>query len=207
MGKMKNLQGQRFGRLTVIEYAGKDKNCRALWKCKCDCGNETTVSSLLLLQNKTQSCGCLHTEQLKARSTKHGQRHTRLYRIWMHMKYRCSPAAKGIHRRRYYEKGIRVCEDWEKSFIDFYNWAMLEGYTDDLTIDRIDNNGDYEPSNCRWITQKAQCSNRETNQLFEYDGKVQTIMQWADEYGINYEKLRKRLIYSNWDIEKALTTP
>lgn len=200
----KNLIGYKKGRLTVIEYAGKNKNNANLWLCKCDCGNTSIVTSSALLSGTTYSCGCLASENVKMRNTFHGQHGTRLYRIWNLMIQRCENI-KSSHYDRYGGRGIFVCEQWHK-FIEFYNWAISNGYNENLTIDRIDNNKGYSPDNCRWVTIKEQQNNRENNRKFMINGELLTVSKIAEKYNIKYNSLMSR-IKRGWSIEKAVTTP
>lgn len=147
-----DLTGQRFGRLTVIKEAGRTKQNRIKWLCQCDCGRQITVARDNLVNEHQKSCGCLRKNMAIERNVSHKKRYTRLYTTWKNMKQRCSnPAATKYDR--YGGRGITVCDEWREDFQTFYDWAMANGYSDDLTIDRIDNDGDYEPSNCQWITQ------------------------------------------------------
>lgn len=130
--------------------------------------------------------------------------HSRMYHIWNSMKQRCQNP-KAISYRYYGKKGISVCEEWDKSFKTFYDWAICNGYQDDLTIDRIDSNGNYEPSNCRWATNKEQQNHTSYNHLYTYKGETLTIIQWAERTGIHPNMLYKRL-RRGWSIEKAITT-
>ena len=153
MGNAKDLTGLRYGRLVAIERAPNSKSGRTVWKCRCDCGNEKCVLETALQQGLTKSCGCLRP----------GLRNTRLYSIWSHMKQRCENP--NSNRFCYYgARGIVVCSEWKDDFLAFYQWAMNNGYDDALSIDRIDTNGNYEPSNCRWATATMQNRNRRPTQ-------------------------------------------
>ena len=164
MGNRMNLIGQRFGRLTVVERDGTDgKN--ALWLCHCDCGRTTRSTTSHLRSGHSQSCGCLFKERLiqggkKTRfATTHGKCKTRVYRIFYGMKDRCYNT-KNEKYHLYGARGIEVCDEWKNDFQAFYNWSMANGYSDDLSIDRIDNDKGYSPDNCRWATVTEQNRNR-----------------------------------------------
>ena len=197
----KNLTGEKFGRLTVIERA-ENKNNRTTWLCKCECGNETIVEGFCLKHGTTKSCGCLRREY----NTKHGSSHSRLYRIWSAMKGRC--LNKNSYSYKWYgERGITICNEWIDDFQRFYDWAMLNGYSDDLSIDRIDVNGNYEPNNCRWVDIKTQANNTTRNNLITHNNETHTISEWSKILDISYDTLRSRISRNGWDIEKAFTIP
>lgn len=206
MGKIIDLTGKRFGRLTVLQLVPKeikhDTTRQSFWLCQCDCGNKHIAGSKSLRNGDTPSCGCITKERL----TKHGGYGTRLYNILDKMKYRCNNV-KSKDYKNYGARGIKVCDEWldkETGFMNFYNWAMKNGYRDDLSIDRIDNNGDYEPSNCRWVNNITQCNNRRANKYVTYHGKTKTITQWSRLVGISASTISQRL-KRGWTIEQTLT--
>ena len=203
MRTAKDLSGQKFGRLTVI-MRSIGKYPRPHYNCICECGNKIIVDGRSLTSGNTRSCGCLHKEQLAERNTKHGERYTKLYKTWISMKQRCT-----IHKSKYKQwegRGVRVCEEWSDSFIAFKEWAIANGYNDTLTIDRIDVNGNYEPSNCRWITKAEQQFNKTNTRYFEYNGQKKCLAEWAEIFGINKPTLYNRVYNLHWSIEKALET-
>ena len=157
--KKLSLIGERFGKLTVICEQGKTKSQNILWKCKCDCGKEVVVNGSYLRNGHSKSCGCLAKEKTIARSTVHGNYKSRLYRIWHGMKNRCY-YSKNNNFKNYGARGITVCEEWKNDFQAFYEWAMANGYSENLTIDRINPNGNYSPENCKWATMLEQQHNK-----------------------------------------------
>lgn len=212
MGKVKDLRGMKIGRLTPIEQHGftkanKHGHRHAVWYCKCDCGNFCEASTDTLLRKRsTPSCGCVSKEHLKDMSKgniTHGMSKTHLYRLYYRMIRRCCNA-NNDHYHMYGGRGIRICDEWLNSFETFAEWAYANGYEEGLSIDRIDVNGNYEPSNCRWISVKDQSHNKRQSRLYEYNGKVQDVAQWANEYGLKYGTLLDRL-NRGWSIEEALT--
>lgn len=163
MAKCIDLTGQRFGILTVIEREGNDNNGRALWKCSCDCGKTTTTRGKNLRSGNTKSCGCMRgtsggvTEYISPEYRKHNG--NTLYTVWLGMIRRCyNEHCENFHR--YGGRGIKVCEEWKNNFETFVKWALSNGYNHDLQIDRMDNDGNYEPSNCRWVTVVENARNR-----------------------------------------------
>lgn len=193
----KDLTGEKFGRLTVLGLSEKKSGRKSYWVCECQCGNKKLVRSDSLKRGQVQSCGCLKKEQNKINldRTTHGDtptgEHKRLWEIWQGMKQRTSnPNNKSY--ARYGGRGISVCKKWRESYTNFRDWAFNNGYSDNLTIERIDVNGDYCPENCRWATAKEQCNNRRTNVLIEWNGKTQNIEQWSNETGIPYKVLHDR---------------
>lgn len=158
-------EGERFGRYVAVENMGHVLTPSGTvspdihWRCRCDCGNERVVAANSLKRMHSKSCGCWQRELSAARHRTHGEEGTRLYNIWCHIKKRCLNP-KATHWEHYGGRGISVCDAWRSSYVAFRDWALDHGYRDDLSIDRIDVNGNYEPSNCRWATQFEQVHNR-----------------------------------------------
>ena len=159
MPRWKDRTGERFGRLVALEFVGVTENTKkAIWKFKCDCGNTIEIRISKVQDGQYVSCGCLRKE----RRTTHGLRYTRLYEIWCGMKKRCYNKSHENYKW-YGAKGVSMSEEWINDFVSFYEWSLANGYSDNLTIDRIDTLGNYEPSNCRWITIQAQQWNRRSH--------------------------------------------
>lgn len=204
-----DLTGRRFGRLVVVSRAPNGKNWRARWNCICDCGNNSVVCASHLKNGHTQSCGCLNKEinsNRNKQNRKYKYCNNRIYDCWKDMKRRCYDP-NNSHAKNYYQKGIRVCDEWYNSFENFQEWAITHGYQDNLTLDRIDGNKDYCPENCRWATLKQQGNNTSRNRLIEYKGKVQTLAQWCDELGLKYKVIENRINRYKWTVERAFETP
>lgn len=201
--KLIDLTGKKFGRLTVIERTDSP-NKNAKWLCLCDCGKYVSVFGTDLKNGKTQSCGCIHSEQLAERNYKHGLSNTKLMNIWRSMKDRCyNPNNKAY--RIYGAEGKTVCEEWEDNFRAFYDWAMVSGYKEGLTIERIDGTKGYSPDNCKWATRTEQANNIRNNHLITYNGVTHTIAEWARIKNISCSTLRQRL-HRGWTIERTLET-
>lgn len=153
-----DITGQRFGHWIAISFVETRGKRREYWKFRCDCGKEKTVLKYNVTSGKSTNCGCMQYVNRKG-NIKHGKRHTRLYNIYCGMKERCYNQ-KSSNYSYYGGRGVKICNEWNDDFMSFYNWAMVNGYDDGLSIDRIDVNGNYEPSNCRWVTMKEQSNNR-----------------------------------------------
>ena len=178
-----DIVGKRFGKLTVVgDYGSRTKDGKVLYRCRCDCGNEVFVRGFYLKSGHTKSCGCLRAETQNGLI--HGQSNTRLWRIYWSMKGRCNS-----HNPNYKGRGISVCDEWKTNFDAFYKWAMENGYGENLTLDRIDNEKGYSPHNCRWITMKEQQNNKRNNRRIYYKGETHTLSEWADILGANYKSL------------------
>ena len=194
-----DLTGQRFGRLTVLEFVPNNKP-HSYWRCRCDCGNITIVSRKCLIGEETQSCGCLFMEYC----TKHKQSNTRIYRIWSGIKERCYNPNKNEFKS-YGGRGIKMCLEWKDDFETFYDWAMANGYSVELSIDRIDVNGNYEPNNCRWADAKTQGGNLRKNIIVTYRSEKVCLSEAARRANISKETLKAR--YRNGDRGERLFRP
>lgn len=189
-----DLTGKRFERLRVIGLSAKKSGRKSYWVCKCDCGNKKLVRSDSLKDDSIKSCGCLKKEQDEINLTKH-HRHmeagTPLYTRWQGIKARCY--YKDSHCYEFYGgRGIRVCEEWKNSYEAFAEWARNNGYSKELTIERIDVNGDYCPENCTWVTQQEQNNNRRSNVWIEWRGMRKNIQQWSECLNFDYGTLHSR---------------
>lgn len=200
--QIKDLSNQKFGRLTAIKIVGKNKSGSRKWLCICDCGNETVVEQYRLSSGQTKSCGCLKKENKYV----HGLSRSRINKIYRLIKNRCYNKNSSSFKD-YGGRGITICKEWvdkENGFKNFYEWSMNNGYSEELTIDRIDVNGNYEPSNCRWVDRKTQQNNTRRNDYIEYNGEVHTLSEWAEIININKKTLYNRLHKYGWSVERAL---
>lgn len=201
---MVDLTGKRFGRLTVLGFSHKvvysQTNVRYYWNCRCDCGTEKLVLASQL-RGGTLSCGCLTKER---HPRKHGMSKHRLFGIWHSMIERCeNPHCRAY--KDYGDRGISVCEEWHESK-NFFDWALANGYSEELSIDRIDVDGNYEPGNCRWADTYTQANNTRKNHYLTINGETKTVAQWAAQNNISYKLVYAR-IKMGWSFEEAVTKP
>lgn len=208
---MLDLTGKKFGRLTAlcVDHI-KYKEPRRLgsvvyWKCKCDCGKYSVVTTGALRGGKIKSCGCLQREMASTSNKTHGKSKSDIFKVWVKIKERC--INKNCKDFKYYGgRGITICDEWKNDFMSFYNWAMNNGYKKGLSFERIDNNNGYSPSNCKMATKKEQANNTRRNVFIDYDGEKKTIPLWCDEFGCNQHLIRDRIFY-NYNIQEAILIP
>ena len=209
-GKVKDLTGQRFGKLKVVEYTGRTTTVgkNAIWLCKCDCGKLIEVRGTNLTNKKRpqKSCGCATAEIVSLSNTTHGGSKERLYKVWMCMRRRCYEKSNKDYQN-YGGRGVGVCDEWQ-NYDAFREWAIANGYDPNAkyhqcTIDRIDVDGDYSPDNCRWADMKTQSNNKRKSKLIEHNGKSQTLRTWSEELGFNYMLVKDRL-RRGWTFERAI---
>ena len=206
-GHRKSLIGRKYGSLTVVDYATKHNGIEdTYWICKCDCGNIVEVNGDSL--NKGRVVRCKQCPKPKGNDSpvfKHGLTNSRLMRIWTDIKARCyNPNEKAY--KNYGGRGVKMCDEWRNNSKSFFYWALNNGYNETLTIDRINTNGNYEPSNCRWVDRKTQCNNQRNNHYVEYKGERLTISQLAEKYGLKKHRVVSRLLWG-WSIEDAVELP
>ena len=200
--------GKKFNHLTVIEPVVRETHNgkQWFWKCKCDCGKETVSKAAYIITGHTKTCGC----GKNANAVKHNRIRERLYIIWSHMLQRCELESESFKKtdafRRYRGRGIKVCNEWH-DFRVFAEWAKNSGYTDELSIERIDNDGDYCPENCKWIERSLQARNRCTTLYVEYKGKRMSLAEACELANMPYKQVFSRIKYGGWSVENALTIP
>lgn len=218
MRKIKDIIGLKFGKLTAIKRM-ENKGHNQFYLCKCDCGKEKVISKSSLILGRTKSCGCLKScllakrnrkyklaEKMHKKNTTHNLSKTTIYKKYLGIKERCFN--KNCEAYKYYGgRGITVCDEWKNNFQNFYDWAMSNGYKDNLTIERIDFNGNYCPENCKWIPRSEQTKNRRNVHKITYKGKTQSLSDWARELNINFNTLYQRVITLKWDITKSFEKP
>jgi len=194
MSRKIDISGQRFGRLLVLKRDTSNLGKWSFWLCQCDCGNIVSVKGDRLKRGLTSSCGCFRKESFTKMLTKHGMSNTKIYRVWQGMKERCY-SEKHKSFNYYGGRGITVCDEWmdkELGFIAFYEWSISNGYSEGLTLDRSDNEGNYEPSNCKWTTRLEQGSNMRSNINILFNGEEKTLTEWSRELGIGRWSLKNR---------------
>jgi hypothetical protein len=188
--------GDKFGRLVVLKEI-KQKNKSRYFLCKCDCGKTTERCIKALIKNSISSCGCYQNEfnikpRYKQRSDNYPYLKSRLYSIWTDIKKRCNNTNTRAYKW-YGAKGVKVCETWENDFINFMNWSIKNNYSDELTIDRINSNGNYSPDNCRWVSMLVQNNNKSSNRLIEFENQQYTMSQLSRLLGVKYTTLVSKL--------------
>ena len=209
-------RGVRINELTIIgfEHVKRARSWSWKWICRCSCGTIKSIVPYKVLSGNTTSCGCTkrdriieynNTEKVKHGYARggHGGKKNRLYTIWSGMKARCSN--ENLHDYpNYGGRGIKVCNEWANSFETFKDWANENGYREDLSLDRIDVNGNYCPENCKWATMYEQQRNRQHTEKFEYLGEKRTLAEISEMTGIYYNTLYNRIHYYGWDLENAV---
>lgn len=201
--RIKDITGQRFGRLVTIRHIGSNANRVALWECVCDCGQTAIANLQSLRRGNTKSCGCLAIEHGQAMNRKHGSYRSPAYRSWQRMRARClNPNHK--HFANYGGRGVTVCERWN-SFENFL--ADMGERPEGMTLERIDNSKGYSPDNCRWATRKEQQNNMRRNRILELNGERLNMTQWATRLGVTRKFLERRIDQLRWSVERALTEP
>lgn len=199
-----SLIGRKFGRLTVVSQLDRDRHGHRHWECKCECGKTITPSGQALKSGNTESCGCLKNEVIGSRRRTHGASKSGAYRSWCAMKERCY-SEKHKNYDLYGGRGITVCDRWLHSFANFLADMGDRPYAR-ATIERLDTNGNYEPTNCEWATQKEQCRNKRNNHTLTIDGETLTISEWADRAGLDPRVIWSR-IDRKWSPEDAVKLP
>ena len=197
--KLRDLTGQTFGRLTVLERGDSLGRVGVYWKCRCECGNECTIHANAIVRGHTRSCGCL-AEEIAKKPKSHGLSSTREFQIWKAMRRRCN-CKNASNYYRYGGRGVKVCDEWN-DFVNFYKWCAENGFKEGLTIDRIDNDGDYCPENCRWVDKITQGNNKSNNRKILYKGEQLSLMQVERITNIDHRTLGKRLD-AGWTIEQS----
>lgn len=205
MSVCKNLVGLRFGKLSVLKKLGKDRHGEMRWLCICDCGSEYESTSNRLTSGQTTCCRDCMIKKIGDSNRKHGATPKKLFYAYTNMKTRCYNKNYSLYHR-YGGRGIQVCEEWRKSFKSFREWALKNGWSEELSLDRINNDGNYEPSNCKWSTCVEQSNNRRTSRMITYNGITDTMANWARNTGIPYYVIQRRL-YLNWDAERIFSEP
>lgn len=192
--KIEGLTGQKFGKMTVLGRDTDRQSKRTYWMCQCECGKIKSCRADSLKQGAIVSCGCKKKAQDKINLVKHHshkQSGTRLYYSWQDMKKRCYNEGNSRYAN-YGGRGIKVCDEWKNDFTAFYQWAINNGYTETMTLDRINVDGDYEPNNCRWADVKTQCNNRTSNIKITIGNSTRTLTEWCEIFDVDYKKILAR---------------
>lgn len=205
--------GDKFGHVTILVCPHKVDGYRdKVVQYRCECGTIKYAGKFDIVSGKIISCGCVKTKRITAQSTRHGKarknQRTRLYQTWQDMKKRCYiPSTTGY--KNYGGRGISVCDEWRNDFTAFESWSIDHGYTDVLAIDRIDVNGNYEPTNCRYVTQKENNRNRTSNHNLTAFGETKSVIMWSEDKRcqVNFDTLYQRIYKLDWNVERAIVTP
>lgn len=215
MPKLIDLTGKRFGRLVVLEKAGRrvseNGNATIMWKCKCDCGNVVEIRGASLRNGNTRSCGCFIEEKRSEFHKTHGDSYSKIYNIWRRMKDRCyNPNNNRYHR--YGGRGITVCDEWLNDYNAFKKWAFENGFVEnssrkECSLDRIDSNGNYCPENCRWVNSFIQSNNKVDTIYLTYKDETHSLTEWSLLLNMSRGTLYNRLYLYKWPLEKAFETP
>lgn len=201
MNNFIDITGQKFNRLKVVKRIENSSFRKARWLCQCECGNFTEVSGDNLRNGNVKSCGCLIADKNKQRTT-HRKSNIRLYNIWRNMKARCNCKTNPFYKN-YGERGIKICSDWIM-FENFYNWSINNGYNENLSIDRIDVNGNYEPNNCRWIPLSKQAYNKRDSIMININGEEKCLAEWCKLYNVKYTTIYRRITIGKMNIQDAI---
>lgn len=210
-GVFEDLTNRKFGRLTVVSFSHEGNRRRKYWNCVCDCGNTRAVESSHLRSGHTSSCGCVNKNRFAELNKKTGLSNTKLYFTYRNMCNRCNRKTNNMYYI-YGGRGISVCNEWsdkEHGFENFSEWALKNGYSENLSIDRIDNDKGYSPDNCRWVDVLTQANNRRNNHYIKINGEIDTVGNMARKYGVsywnllNYSKGGKNTMYPDLRIEVA----
>lgn len=205
MSLCKDLLNQKFGQLTVVQKLKMNNHREMEWLCVCDCGREHISTSNRLTRGQTTCCKECMKNKISISNTKHSCKPEALWCCYQNMKTRCYNKKYSLYHR-YGGRGISVCEEWYNSFVSFRDWAFNSGWEEGLSLDRIDNNGNYCPENCKWSTVQEQSNNRHTNRILTANGVSDTMANWSRKLNIPYYVIQYRL-EKGWDDAKTLTTP
>ena len=205
MKKIDITKLSKYGRLKIIEEDFKDIKTRYVF-AQCDCGVIKSIKLSHIIGGLTTSCGCFRNEQIKKSNSTHNNSSSNLYTRWCKIKERCfNVSCNNYHR--YGGRGITMCDEWKNDYTKFRDWSLANGYRKELQIDRIDNNGNYKPNNCRWVTSKVNGNNKRTTLLITYKNKTFPLKTWCVKLGLNYKTVWERIKYGKWEVGKAFETP